>query len=117
MSYYALLQLQWPICIFCNILFQPLDFLVEIWYHKLILIVKIERGRKMFEKVKTLHFESEAFQAPSNYDIFPDSNIPALSTAETAPGKARLQRHSETLEAMTRTVSLHRRLLTRQGPQ
>ena len=27
----------------------------------------------MFEKVKTLHFESEAFQAPSNYDIFPDS--------------------------------------------
>ena len=28
----------------------------------------------MFEKVKTLHFESEAFQAPSNYDIFPDSN-------------------------------------------
>jgi hypothetical protein len=54
-------------------LFQPLDFLVEIWYHKLILIVKIERGRKMFEKVKTLHFESEAFQSPSNYDIFPDS--------------------------------------------
>ena len=28
----------------------------------------------MFEKVKTLHFESEAFQSPSNYDIFPDSN-------------------------------------------
>lgn len=27
----------------------------------------------MFEKVKTLHFESEAFQTPSNYDIFPDS--------------------------------------------
>lgn len=27
----------------------------------------------MFEKVKTLHFESEAFQSPSNYDIFPDS--------------------------------------------
>lgn len=70
----AFLQLRWHICIFCKNLFQPLDFLVEIWYHKLILIVKIERGRKMFEKVKTLHFESEAFQAPSNYDIFPDSN-------------------------------------------
>lgn len=28
----------------------------------------------MFEKVKTLHFKSEAFQSPSNYDIFPDSN-------------------------------------------
>lgn len=69
----AFLQLRWHICIFCKNLFQPLDFLVEIWYHKLILIVKIERGRKMFEKVKTLHFESEAFQAPSNYDIFPDS--------------------------------------------
>ena len=27
----------------------------------------------MFEKVKTLHFESEAFQSPSNYEIFPDS--------------------------------------------
>lgn len=27
----------------------------------------------MFEKVKTLHFESEAFQSPSSYDIFPDS--------------------------------------------
>lgn len=54
-------------------MFQPIDFLVEIWYHKLILIVKIERGRKMFEKVKTLHFESEAFQSPSSYDIFPDS--------------------------------------------
>lgn len=69
----AFLQLRWHICIFCKILFQPLDFLVEIWYHELILIVKIERGRKMFEKVKTLHFESEAFQSPSNYDIFPDS--------------------------------------------
>lgn len=65
--------LQWHICIFCKILFQPLDFLFEIWYHKLILIVKIERGRKMFEKVKTLHFESEAFQSHSSYDIFPDS--------------------------------------------
>lgn len=69
----AFLQLRWHICIFCKNLFQPLDFWVEIWYHKLIIIVKIERGRKMFEKVKTLHFESEAFQAPSNYDIFPDS--------------------------------------------
>lgn len=69
----AFLQLRWHICIFCKNLFQSLDFLVEIWYYKLILIVKIERGRKMFEKVKTLHFESEAFQAPSNYDIFPDS--------------------------------------------
>ena len=28
----------------------------------------------MFEKVKTLHFESEAFQTPSNYDIFLGSN-------------------------------------------
>lgn len=26
----------------------------------------------MFEKVKTLHFESEAFKTPSNYDIFSD---------------------------------------------
>lgn len=69
----ALLQLRWHICIFCKILFQPLDFLDKIWYYKLIPIVKIERGRKMFEKVKTLHFESEAFQTPSNYDIFPNS--------------------------------------------
>lgn len=56
----------------------------------------------MFEKVKTLHFESEAFQSPSNYDIFPDSNRhTCLIYGRNGAGKSTLAKAFRTLKDNT----------------
>lgn len=56
----------------------------------------------MFEKVKTLHFESEAFQSPSNYDIFPDSKRhTCLIYGRNGAGKSTLAKAFRTLKDNT----------------